>query len=86
MLHQANNATSGQKQLATIDEVFLRSVELSEVLTGIDLMDNEGSTFDGPRIAITRMATREAVKLSDDLERLRDAHAQLGTGRDRIRS
>lgn len=44
------------------------AVLLQGMLEGIDLMQNEGARFEGPRITLTMVALRMATRLVNDLD------------------
>lgn len=54
----------------TLSDCHHDAVVLAEMLEGIDLMGNEGATFDSARIAVTIAAMEWAQRLRDDLETL----------------
>lgn len=54
----------------TLSDCQINAVVLAALIEGIDLMGNEGKTFDDTRVAVTTVALRLANELASDLDRL----------------
>lgn len=54
----------------TLSDCQINAVVLAALIEGIDLMGNEGETFDDTRVAVTTVALRLANELASDLDRL----------------
>jgi len=67
-MENTNATPANEPARPTITDCHTSAIILSEMLEGIDLMNNEGAPFDNARIATTIAAVRFAKQLADDLD------------------